>query len=89
MGASRGAVGGPSADAKGQSVGHQRVRKGPQHQRALHLSLAVRCHAIVPDVVTHGAAIGVCDKYQQHQPTLNLLRASQHHAFVPEAVTYG
>jgi len=57
--------------------------------RAIHLLLAMRCHAIVPGVATYGAIIGVRDQRRQHQPSLHRLRAIQHHAFVPEAVTSG
>jgi len=49
----------------------------------------MRCHAIVPDVVTYGAAISVRGKRQQHRPTLHLLRALQLLAIVPDVVTYG
>jgi len=41
---------------------------GRQLRRALRLSRAMRCHAIVPGVVTYGAAISGCDKCQQSEP---------------------
>jgi len=56
---------------------------------ARHLLRVRRRHATVPDVVTHGAAIGACDQGQHHQPSLHPLRAAQRHAIVPEAVTFG
>jgi len=39
----------------------QRVWKGQRYQRALLLSHALRCHAIVPEVANDGAAISVCE----------------------------
>jgi len=36
--------------------------RGSQHRRASLLSRAMRGHAIVPDVITHGAAISGCDQ---------------------------
>jgi len=57
-----------------------RVRKGQRHQPASHLVRAVQLLALVPEVFTYSAALGVCDKRQQ---ALHLLRALQHHAIEP------
>ena len=46
---------------------HKRVRKGRQHQQASQLVRAARCRASVPEVLTYGAVISVCDERQQHR----------------------
>jgi len=49
--------------------------KGQQHQHAPHLLRALQCRAMVPDVITYGAATGWCNKCRQHQQALHPLRA--------------
>jgi len=64
------------------------VRKGQQHRQASHLVRAMQRHAIVPEVYSCSAAIGVCDKRQQHRQALHLLRVIPRHALEPDVVTY-
>jgi len=64
----------------------QRVQKGQQHQQALLLLRALKRHAIVPDVITYGAAISVSNKCQRHQQASYLLRARRRYAIAPAVI---
>ena len=37
-------------------------KEGQQHQQALRLLRAMRCHAVAPDVVTYSVAASVCKR---------------------------
>jgi len=50
------------AGCDGRSPAFSVCERGSQHRQASLLSRAMRGHAIVPDVITHGAAISGCDQ---------------------------
>ena len=70
----------PRAECSHLQYGHRRVKKGQQHQQALHFPRAMQRHTIVAKMVTYSAVISACENGKLPQQTAHLLRAVQRHA---------